>query len=152
MHGGESIQSALCPQMSRYCVLYNETRPHNIMKQRSDLLLDAINYTDNCPCKDEILMEWLPFWISCVGGIKKNSIAVSDQQRTGRHVASLHRIHRIQKKRKWKLLHLYCSQHNTSRQESMTWNKIFQQPLYTQRRFFFFLYLQGKSATGQDII
>lgn len=31
MHDGESIQSALCPWMSRYCVLYDETRPHNIM-------------------------------------------------------------------------------------------------------------------------
>ncbi len=56
MHGGESIQSALCPWMSRYCVLYDETRPHNSMKRRLGLLLDAINQIDNYPCKYEIFI------------------------------------------------------------------------------------------------
>lgn len=56
MHDGESIQSALCPWMSRFCVLYVETSSNNSMKQRSGLLLDAVTHVGNYSCKWVIII------------------------------------------------------------------------------------------------
>lgn len=154
MHDGESMKSALCPWMSRYCVLYDETRPHNSMKEKKaccwmqlpKLIIIRVNKYSCKYSLDDYHYELglLVNWKRTAYQFQINRPAYSQPSLKRREEEKI----RI-KDEKRRLHFVSPPKYPLDREGSMIWNwTFFQQPLYAESRRNVFMSRGNLSQVG----